>query len=825
VDGDVLWIAQSVSLTYKAAAEAITAPAPQKLDLRGRTKLTIGRHPHNDIILDHPAISRTHAYLARRDGGYVIEDVGSTNGTFVNGKRIAPGQAHTLRPGDTIRIGPIKFIFEPDTLNQVDESRDLQLDALHLNHFIGKKLNLLQDISLSVSPAEFVAIVGVSGAGKSTLLNALSGFRPANRGAVLVNGTDLYRNFDAYRTQLGYVPQEDIIHKELTVYEALDYAGQLRLPADTTPTERQQRVMEVLQTLDITERKDVPVHRLSGGQRKRVSIGVELLTQPGLFFLDEATSGLDPGTESQMMKLLRKLADQGHTILLVTHATKNVMQCDLVAFLAKGGHLAYYGPPEEALAYFEVQDFDAIYEKLESGLTPAAWANRYRQSTQYQKFVVARLKGKDSAAARMPRPQAMARQLPGAAIKQVSALRQLAILSRRNLNILFRDKASLVLMLLLAPLIGTMDFVIWKKGVFATQGGSATQGLTGLFFMALICILVGAIASMREIVKETDIYRRERMVTLKIGPYILSKVWMGVLLALYQSAVFILTKRLAASWPTTSQVVLQMYVTLVLATLSGMLIGLLISAVSPNQNAAPLVLLLILVPQFVFAGGMMPLNTFGKAGEVISQAITTRWAFESLVTISDLGRAVAEDYCWQLPEAERDALTEQDKDRQCTCMGPNMFRECNFPGVRDLYDPAVDEPEPAQPPKPRDPPPQPARPAKPAPDSSPEDQLRYQEAMQEYERVMEQYQEDIEAYQTAMKKYQNDMERWKVRYQEWKEKHDKAIGEGEGLIEKIYEDYGWMFKVNLARHWGRLALIIAVLFGLIFVVQWRKDVI
>jgi ABC-type multidrug transport system ATPase subunit len=676
----------------------------------------------------------------------------------------------------------------------------------------------------------------VSGAGKSTLLNALSGFRPATDGNVLVNGTDLYRNFDAYRTQIGYVPQEDIMHRELSVGQALDYAAQLRLPADTTAAERHRRVAEVLETLDLVQRKDVPIHKLSGGQRKRVSIGVELLTQPGLFFLDEATSGLDPGTESQMMRLLRKLADDGHTILLITHATKNVMLCDLVAFLAKGGNLAYFGPPEEALAYFEVKDFDAIYEKLESGRPPAEWAKRYRQSAQYQRFVVSRLKDRESVVSSAPRTVEADRkaalpgrerrsQLPGAAVKQVSALRQLFILSQRNLSILFRDKASLALMLLIAPLIGMNDFMMWKKGAFDATGGNATHSLTGLFFAALICILVGAIASMREIVKETDIYRRERMVTLKIGPYILSKLWLGALLALYQSAIFVLTKRLAAGWPVSATTVLQVYVTLVLGTLSGMVMGLLISAASPNQSAAPLLLVVILVPQFIFAGGMLPLNTFGKLGEVLSVGVTTRWTFESLVTISGLGRDVANDACWQLPEAQREALTEEEQRSDCDCLGPNVFRNCNFPGVRDFYDPAVDQPEPAKPSKPADLPAQPDRPKAPASDASTQEQQKYQGAMQGYEEAMDDYQKDVEAYQTAMNDYQESIDEWQTRYKDWKEKRDNAIGEAEGLIERLYKDYGSMFKVSLTHHWGMLVAIMAVLFGLVFVVQQRKDVV
>jgi ABC transport system ATP-binding/permease protein len=235
-------------------------------------------------------------------------------------------------------------------------------------------------------------------------MDAINGFRPGTHGTVYANGTNLYENFDMFRNDMGYVPQKDIVHMELTVYKALDYAAQLRMPADVTPEERHQRILEVLADLDLSERKDLPIHKLSGGQLKRVSIGVELLTKPRLFFLDEPTSGLDPGTEYNMMRLLRKLADQGRTIMLITHATKNVMMCDKVIILVRGGRLAFYGPPEEALVYFDAHrteyerrikamEFDDIYTILEDETRgePQDWHERYQQSSAYQKYVVDRL--------------------------------------------------------------------------------------------------------------------------------------------------------------------------------------------------------------------------------------------------------------------------------------------------------------------------------------------------------------------------------------------------------------------------------------------------
>jgi ABC-type multidrug transport system ATPase subunit len=781
--------------------------------------------------LPYPAVSRRHARIIRpaQDGEYEIEDLGSTNGTFVNGERLVGSR--TLRHGDSVRIGPVKLIFEENELTAVDESRDLRLDALHLSKFVGKDKNLLKDVSLSVRPREFVAIVGVTGSGKSTLLDALNGFRPATAGAVLINDDDLYSNFDAYRTQIGYVPQKNIIHMELTAYEALDYSARLRLPADTTAAERHRRVMDVLETLELTERKDGVIRNLSGGEQKRVSIGVELLTQPGLFFLDEATSGLDPATESQIMRLLRKLANAGHTILIVTHATKNVMECDQVVFLSKGGHLVYYGPPQQALTYFGVKDFDEIYDKLQRERTPEEWAQLYQQSDQYRKSVVVsppehRLKPSATSS------REMVYQRPGASLKRISALRQFAILSRRNLNVLIRDKTSLILMLVMAPLIGMLDFVFWEKGLFAADGGDAGKAVINLFLAAIICFLVGALSSMREIVKETDIYRRERMVILKIVPYIVAKFWVALLVALYSAGIFTLFLKLAGNWPPPESV-LPVYITLTMAIMAGALTGLLISAISPNQNVTPLLLLLFLVPQIIF-GGVMPARELGTAGKLISKTMTTNWAFESLVSISGMGACVAQDPCWQLPTDKRDALTEEDKIKQCSCMGPNLFSSCCFPGILNSYSKEVNTPEPAQPTKPGDPPPKPGDPP-PHPGERPEDVFstkfqeweqktkQYQKDMDAYEGKMEQYRTDMEAYQQRVERYEDDLKAWQGEYRSWKESRSKAIGQAEATIKRMYEDYGHAFRVSVAGHWRVLVLIMAILFALILAVMRLQD--
>jgi ABC-type multidrug transport system ATPase subunit len=464
--------------------------------------------------------------------------------------------------------------------------------------------------------------LGQSGGGKSTLVDAISGYRPATAGQVRVNDIDVYRNFDAIRNDIGYVPQRDIIHMELTVYQALNYSAQLRMPSDTTAEERHRRITEVLTDLDLLHRKDVQISGLSGGQQKRVSIAVELLTKPGLFFLDEPTSGLDPGTETNLMQLMRRLADQGRTIVLITHATKNVMLADKVVFLARGGYLVWFGPPEEALAYFDQyrserqqrasdMEFDEIYGILEDSSKgdPVAWAERFQNHPAHQKYIGQALQPSAAAPAaagsqkRGSRPTAASR-------RQVSSIRQFRILSARNVKILTRDRFSLVLMLAAAPLVSLLGLVLASvlgRNPYGFNGGYVPHALTTLFLLVVYGMMVGGLAQMREIVKEQDVYKRERLVNLKIVPYVMSKVWVAGLLSLYTAAAYIVVQYLAFEMPGGPTEFILMYITLVLTSFSGMMLGLFASALSPTPNAAPLIVILLILPQLVLSGALVPL--------------------------------------------------------------------------------------------------------------------------------------------------------------------------------------------------------------------------
>jgi ABC-type multidrug transport system ATPase subunit len=378
----------------------------------------------------------------------------STNHVYVNSELTT---SHLLKLGDEIRIGPYKLVFEANQLTQYDESNFIRIDALNLKKSGTNNYILLNDLSFTIPPRKFVALVGGSGAGKSTLMDALNGLRPAQQGKVLYNGQDYYRNLAAFSSQLGYVPQDDIVHRDLTVERALYYAAKLRLPSDFTAAQIKQRINEVLEDVEMTGRRKLLVKKLSGGQRKRVSIALELLANPSLFFLDEPTSGLDPGLDRKMMFLLRRLADKGHTIVLVTHATNNINTCDYVCFLCQGGRLAFFGPPEEAKAYFGKTDFAEIYSSLEpteeNPNVPEEASARFKVSEQYKEYVIAPLR---SGSAETGGVNGVRKAKEVKRPKRGNPFAQFFLLSQRNLELLRNNTANLVILLLQAPLIAML---------------------------------------------------------------------------------------------------------------------------------------------------------------------------------------------------------------------------------------------------------------------------------------------------------------------------------------------------------------------------------
>jgi ABC-type multidrug transport system ATPase subunit len=444
-----------ILLTYCNPMSSLIMPSKRRLDLKRLTEwpVEIGRSPTNanryaSMQLAAPTVSRMHALLyLDGKGGHILEDR-STHGTFVDGKRIH--RRFNLTPGSTLQIGPFSLLYRREALELVDSGNQIRLDVHRLCRKVldqtGQERTILHDISLVIEPGQLVALIGGSGAGKSTLMKTLLGIEPTTSGKVFLNGDDLRQNWGIYRSQIGYVPQDDIVHLDLTVSEVLQYACKLRLPPDT---DVQAVVNSTLGQVKLTHVRDVFVRDLSGGQRKRVSIGVELLADPKLFFLDEPTSGLDPGLDKEMMRLLRNLADQGRTVVLVTHATANIEVCDRIVFLGRGGKLCYFGPPQKALTFFEMPSddwkyFSDIYLKLEQGSRAEGknkvnyWVQKYAESPEYKTYI--RLEaGKNS--------QFTA---DTAVNTGISPFQQWRLLNQRYWQLVGRDRSSLFFMFISA---------------------------------------------------------------------------------------------------------------------------------------------------------------------------------------------------------------------------------------------------------------------------------------------------------------------------------------------------------------------------------------
>ena len=390
----------------------------------------------------------------------------------------------------------------------------------------GRK-TLLDKVSFPVGEKSLLAVVGPSGAGKSTLLNALTGLRPADHGTVLYDGRDLYRDYAELRQRIGLVPQDDILHLQLTVRRALGYAAQLRFPEDTAKAERQARVDEVIHELGLEQRANQPIHSLSGGQRKRVSVALELLTKPSLLFLDEPTSGLDPGMDRSVMHMLRGLADDGRTVIVVTHSVLSLDVCDRLLVLAPGGTIAYYGPPDEALAYFGYEQWPEAFEAFEND-KDRDWAGRFRASPAAPALCH---RGLPSAPA-CPRGAAAG---PVAAPKAQSWGKQLNTLVRRYAAALTADRTFLIIMVALPFVMGAM--------AHALAGSSLTQGSAAINALLILCVgavLTGAANAVRELVKERTIYQRERAVGLSRSAYLMSKVLVLGVITIVQAVVLTL---------------------------------------------------------------------------------------------------------------------------------------------------------------------------------------------------------------------------------------------------------------------------------------------
>ncbi|MGW6737850.1 FHA domain-containing protein [Streptomyces sp. NPDC055013] len=592
----------------------------------------IGRAADNDLVIDDLVVSRHHAELhALPDGTYEIADLGSHNRTYLNG---SPVTTAPIGPGDIVGIGHSAFCLVGDQLQEYVDTGEVSLEvqdlAVAVDH--GRK-TLLDHVSFPVREKCLLAVVGPSGAGKSTLLNALTGQRPADHGTVLYDGRDLYRDYAELRQRIGLVPQDDILHAQLTVRSALSYAAELRFPQDTAKAERRARVDEVIHELGLGQRAGQPVHSLSGGQRKRVSVALELLTKPSLLFLDEPTSGLDPGMDRSVMNMLRGLADDGRTVIVVTHSVLSLDICDRLLVLAPGGRIAYYGPPEEALLFFGFEHWPEAFEAFERD-QERDWAGDYRGSLYHRQYI--------SDATGQPRQPRTGPVVIARPPRPRSRGAQLGTLIRRYTTALAADRTFIAIMIALPFVMGAM--------ARALAGSRLTQetAMNALLILCVGGVLTGAANAVRELVKERVIYRRERAVGLSRSAYLMSKVVVLGTITVLQAVVLTLVALLGVDLnaPGGEGVLMpplvEITVAVALLAFTAMMLGLVVSALVRKEEVTMPLLVLLAIVQVVFCGALLKLD--GVPGlEQLSWVVPSRWALGAMAGTLELSRLVPGD--------------------------------------------------------------------------------------------------------------------------------------------------------------------------------------
>ena len=587
--------------------------------------LRIGRASDNDIVVADVLASRHHATLIPTPGGAEIRDNKSINGTFVNGTRV---DAALLGEGDVVTIGNDDLVFSDGTLVRreatVADTTTGGLDVRGVTWTIDGNKTLLENISLAARPGPLTAVIGPSGAGKSTLAKQVAGYTHPTSGTATFEGHNIHADYASLRSRIGMVPQDDVVHGQLTVSQALMYAAELRLPPDTTKEDRQQVVDQVLAELEMTQHTETRVDKLSGGQRKRASVALELLTGPSLLILDEPTSGLDPALDRQVMTMLRQLADAGRVVLVVTHSLTYLDVCDQVLLLAPGGKTAFCGPPADIGPAMGTTNWADIFSSVASD--PQGANDRYLARSGPQ-----------------PEPPPADQPSDLGAPTHTSLRRQFSTIVRRQARLIVSDRGYFFFLALLPFIMGVLSLAVPGDVGFGKpdpMGGSPNEPGQILVFLNVGAVFMGTALTIRDLIGERAIFRREQAVGLSTTAYLLAKVFVYTLFAVLQSAIMVAIVIWGKGGPTQGAVALgnpslELFATIAATCVASANLGLLLSSLAKSNEQIMPLLVVAIMSQLVFSGGMVPV-TNRIVLDQMSWFTPARWGFAASASTVDL---------------------------------------------------------------------------------------------------------------------------------------------------------------------------------------------
>jgi ABC transport system ATP-binding/permease protein len=589
----------------------------------------IGRALDNDIVIHDVLASRHHAFLTSTPIGTEIRDAQSINGTFVNGIRV--GSA-VLTEDDVVTIGNVDLVFTGGALVRRGEAatRTGGLEVREVDFAIDGK-NLLERISLTARPGTLTAIIGGSGAGKTTLSRLIAGYATPTSGSVTFEGHNIHREYASLRSRIGMVPQDDVVHRQLTVNQALGYAAELRLPPDTSKADRAQVVAQVLDELGLTQHADTRVAKLSGGQRKRASVALELLTGPSLLILDEPTSGLDPALDLQVMTMLRQLADAGRVVLVVTHSLTYLDVCDQVLLMAPGGKTAFLGPTDQIGDAMGTNNWAQIFAKV--GADPDEANRRFLAQNK-------------------PPPPAQT-EAPAdlGAPAHTSIRRQFSTITRRQIRLVVSDRAYFAFLAVLPFILGALSLTVPGTtgfGEAAPTSETPDESAQILTLLSIAAVFMGTALTIRDLIGERAIFRREQAVGLSPGAYLSAKITVFCVFAIVQAAIATGIVLLGKGAPSQPAVVLgsskyaaslELFLTVAATCVASAILGLVLSSIARTSEQIMPLLVVSLMLQLVLGGGMVPVTNRVFLDQM-SWAMPSRWGYAASASTVDLWKLV-----------------------------------------------------------------------------------------------------------------------------------------------------------------------------------------